>query len=514
MMIARPASRAESPPPEAKSSSQTQTTAPAAESSAGRVAVAAPLASSVFASDAKIIRNGALTIIVENPTSALQGVQQIIAGIPGAFIANAEVRRAGDAQPTSLTVRVPAEAFDHAYTALRALAQEVLAEQITARDVTEEYTDTDSRIRNLQAAEVQLLALLERAGTVEDLLKVENRLAEVREEIEKLQGRLNVLENRVALATILVLLHAPPDVSVEVTAESPPIAHAVAKFVLTYRNEGSVAARDGMLTLHVPERLSVYSIGGGGKFDPTTRSIQWSLSDIAPGTVRPVYVQLRVVSGDSDIVLSADISSASVDADRANDTASITLSFAPDLALKVEAPESGERGSEIPVWITYSNAGTADASDVTIMATIPPGLTFVRADFGGSYNGETGTVSWKLGRVQAGASDRFLLRLGIDVGEGALQIPIAISGEEPDALAFDNRADIFLTALREDVPERSVWQPGSTLENSFAALIFVVQRAVEVLIWVLVFGIPLGVIGIFGLAIWAGIRRLRRSQDA
>ena len=508
------------PTPVIQRPSQAQAAAPRAESStntestAQKVAVAAPLASTVFASGAKIIRNGSLSLIVESPSDALQEIQQVIADIPGAFIANAELRKAGDAQPTSLTLRVPAEAFDRALSALRALAHEVLVEQITASDVTEEYSDVDARIRNLQVAEAQLLSLLEKAGTVEDLLKVQNRLSEVREEIEKLQGRLNVLENRIALATIHVQLHAPLDVSVEVEAESPPTAHAVTRFDLTYRNDGSVVARDVELNLHVPERFSVFDVSQGGRFDPTARVIRWSLSDVAPDTGGRVYAQLRVVSAENDVLLSAEIHTASVDANTMNDTANITLSFAPDLALDVEAPASGAQGSGIPVWISYENVGTADASNVTILATLPPGLTFVRADFGGSYDSEASTVVWKLGRVQAKTSGQVTMRLQVDAVEGALQIPIAISSDDSDALDFNNQADVFVTALREDVSERSVWQPGQTLESSFAALVFVAQRAVEVLIWVLVFGIPLGIIALLGFGLWSGIRRLGRSRDS
>ena len=395
--VIRPAAepKAESPPPAPKTSSQPQAASPADESDAGRAAVAAPLASTVFASGAKIIRNGALNLVVENPTSALQGVQQIITSISGAYVANAEVRRAGDVQPTSLTLRVPAEAFDGAMNALRALAQEVLAEQVTAQDVTEEYSDVDARIRNLQAAETQLLLLLERTGTVEDLLKVENRLAEVREEIEKLQGRLNVLDNRIALATIHVLLHAPPDVSVEIVTETPPTAHTVTRFALTYRNQGSVAARETWLTLHVPEHLSVIDVGRGGRFDPTVRAVHWSLGDIAPGTEGRVYANLRVVSAANDILLIAEIYSASVDANSVNNAVSKPLTFAPDLALEAEGPASAAQGSDITIWVSYGNVGTADASDVTIEATLPPGLTFVRASFGGSYDSETGAVIWE-----------------------------------------------------------------------------------------------------------------------
>ncbi len=507
-------SAADYAPADRMEAAQPEIAAPAAESSAQKVAASAPLSTAAFAADAKVIRNATLSIVVENPAAALASVEQIVVGIPGAFIATAEVRRAGASQPTALTLRVPAETFDQALSALRALAQEVLAEQTAARDVTEEYTDLDARLRNLQAAETQLLALLEQADAVEDLLKVENRLAEVRGEIEQLQGRLNVLDNRIALATIHVLLHAPPDVSVEVTAENVPSAHAVSAFTLTYRNSGSVAARDGILTLHVPERLSVFDMGQGGRYDSIAREIQWTLSDIAPGTVGSIYAHLRVESTEHDILLRAEIQTISVDANSANNTADLTLSFAPDLTLEVEGPAAGAQGSEVPIWISYANVGTADATDVTIEANLPPGLTFVRADFGGSFATKPDTVEWKLGRVQAARGGQVLMYVRVDVAEGRLQIPVTIAAEQVDAVDFNNRTDVYLTALREDLSERSIWQPGETVETSIAALIVVARAAVDVLIWVLVFGIPLAIIGLLGLGIWKGMRRLRRRQSA
>ena len=495
-----------------------QEMAPAAEaapqlaSSSQKLAMAAPVSAASFATDAKVIRNGALTLVVGNPATAVNEVERIIAGIPGAFVATAEVRQAGDLQPTSLTLRVPAEAFDQAMAALRALAQEVLAEQTAARDVTEEYTDLNARLRNLQAAETQLLTLVEQADTVDDLLKVEKRLAEVRGEIELLQGRFNVLENRIALATIIVLLHAPPDISVALAAQDLPAAHAISTFALTYRNDGSVSARDGILVLRVPELLSMIDVGQGGIYLPLAREIRWNLSDIAAGSVNTVFARMRVESTENDILLEAHIQSASAEANNANNTANLTLSFAPDLTLQVEGPASGAQGSDLPIWIYFTNAGTGDATDVTVRTTLPPGLTFVRADSGGSFDRDTGTVEWKLGLLQAGASNEVLMHARVDVAEGRLQIPVSIAAEQVDAVAFNNQAEMILTALREDVSTRSVWQPGQTVESSIAALIVVAQAAVNVSIWVLVFGIPLVVVGLLGLGMWQGIRRMRRKR--
>lgn len=484
-----------------------------AASAERRVAVAAPVANAGRADGALVIRNGSLSLIVESPASALEDVQSVVDGIPGAFIATADVRQTGDFQPTTLTLRVPAESFDRALAALRAIALEVLAEQTSARDVTEEYTDLDARLRNLQAAETQLLALVERTDTVEDLLKIESRLAEVRGEIETLQGRLNVLANRIALATIHVALHAPPNLSVEVAAERLPAAHAVSAFALAYRNAGSVTARDVWLILSVPDRLSVVDMDFGGRFNPATREIRWTLGDLGPGAQGVQFVQLRVDNAESDIILHAKILSASADADVTNNKGNLTLSFAPDLTLEIDGPAAGAQGSEVPIWIAYANVGTADATDVTIEANLPPGLTFVRADYGGSFATKPDTVEWKLGRVQAATGGQVLMYVRVDVAEGRLQIPVTIAAEQVDAVEFNNRTDIYLTALREDLSDRSIWNPGQTFSASVDALIAVARNAVNVLIWALTFGVPLAVLGLLAFGARAGVRRLRKRSD-
>lgn len=494
---------------EREESAQAEAPASVAASPERRIAVAAPVASAGQADGAYVIRNGSLALVVDSPASALQDVQLVVNSIPGAFVAKAEVRQAGDTQPTMLTLRVPAESFDRALAALRGIALEVLAEQTTARDVTEEYTDLDARLRNLQASETQLLALVERSTTVEDLLKVENRLAEVRGEIETLQGRLNVLADRIALATIHVALHAPPDVSVVMAAERLPAAHAVSAFTLAFRNDGSVAARDVWLILRVPDRLSVVDIDFGGRYDPTAREIRWTLGDLAPGGNGLLFVQLRVDNAESDIVLRAEIRSTSADADTANNSANLTLSFAPNLTLEIEGPAAGAQGNEVPIWIAYHNVGTADATDVTIEANLPPGLTFVRADFGGSFATKPDTVEWKLGRVQAGRGGQVLMYVRVDVAEGRLQIPVSVSAEQADAVDFNNRTDAYLTALREDLSERSIWNPGQTFRASVDALVVVARTAVNVLIWVLTFAVPLAVIALVAFGVIAGVRRLR-----
>ncbi len=87
-------------------------------------------------------------------------------------------------------------------------------EQSNASDVTEEFTDLQSRLRNLEATETQLLRLLERAETISDILTVQDRLNAVQNDIEFVKGRLQLIDDLTDLATITVHLRpvegAPP----------------------------------------------------------------------------------------------------------------------------------------------------------------------------------------------------------------------------------------------------------------------------------------------------------------
>jgi hypothetical protein len=82
----------------------------------------------------------------------------------------------------------------------------VVSETSTSQDVTEEYTDLSSQLKNLQVQEEQLRTLMDRATTVDETLTVQRELGQVRGEIEKTQGRMNYLSHRADLSSITVTL--------------------------------------------------------------------------------------------------------------------------------------------------------------------------------------------------------------------------------------------------------------------------------------------------------------------
>jgi hypothetical protein len=95
-------------------------------------------------------------------------------------------------------------AFDDTLVAVRALGTRVSNEKVTGQDVTEEYVDLEARIRAQRAVEEQYLSVLKEAKAIPDILAVQQKLGEVRTEIERAEGRRRFLENQTSLSTITV----------------------------------------------------------------------------------------------------------------------------------------------------------------------------------------------------------------------------------------------------------------------------------------------------------------------
>ncbi len=105
-----------------------------------------------------------------------------------------------------ISIRVPDGKFEQTLVELRDLAVRVKSESTDSRDVTEEYIDLESRLKNAEATEGQYLALLERATDVEDILRIYDSLSRVRMEIEQIKGRMQYLERTSSMSLVSVRL--------------------------------------------------------------------------------------------------------------------------------------------------------------------------------------------------------------------------------------------------------------------------------------------------------------------
>ena len=164
--------------------------------------------------DRKVIRNGTLSLLVKKTEEAANQIKSFAKDL-GGFVDNANIYEVSDtSKGGTVTIRVPAVKFDEAINRIKGLAIKVENEEINVQDVTDQFVDLEARLKNLKAAEEQYLAVLKQAYKVEDILKVHERLTDVRDSIERLAGRIQYLSRQVDMSSITVSLTEEADVKV------------------------------------------------------------------------------------------------------------------------------------------------------------------------------------------------------------------------------------------------------------------------------------------------------------
>jgi hypothetical protein len=160
-----------------------------------------------------VIKNADLSIVVDDPSASTQAIITMAEGM-GGFVVSANIYQttleSGASVPEgSITVRVPAERLNEALAQIRELSdQDPLSESLGSQDVTRDYVDLQSRLRNLESAEAQLANIMDAAVKTEDVLSVYNELLRIREEIEVIKGQIQYYEEAAALSAISVQLRA------------------------------------------------------------------------------------------------------------------------------------------------------------------------------------------------------------------------------------------------------------------------------------------------------------------
>lgn len=172
--------------------------------------------------DRKIIRTATLQLTVKDVATGVDKVR-LLAAQHGGYVFQSDSHQQGEYAVSSITIQVPTQEFDRIMPELRKLdgqVSKITSENVTSSDVTEEYTDLNSQLRNLQATEARLLALQQKAEKLEDILMLDQQLRQLQGDIERIQGRLNFLNDRSDMSSITVSL-SPANLPVSLTEPQP-----------------------------------------------------------------------------------------------------------------------------------------------------------------------------------------------------------------------------------------------------------------------------------------------------
>jgi hypothetical protein len=165
-----------------------------------------------------IIKNASLTLVVGNVTEQIAQVKQIATDYNG-FVVTQNIAKFDSHERANITLRVDADKLDAALERLRKLSIEVRNENISGEDVTAEFVDLESNLKNLTAAEAQLQKLLDQAASTEDVVEVFKQLTEIRGQIESIKGRMKYLQ--ASAAQSLITLEMIPDAASQPVEATP-----------------------------------------------------------------------------------------------------------------------------------------------------------------------------------------------------------------------------------------------------------------------------------------------------
>jgi hypothetical protein len=167
----------------------------------------------------QIIRTGSISLLVADVERAINATQVVARAHGGNVLSLSDQTptQEGVRHTAQLQIGVPQYEFDAAMTALTSVGG-VQARSVNAQDASAQIVDVQARLNNARRTESDLLKIMDRQGKIEDVLAAEQQLAQVREQVEELDGQLQATKHQVAYSTIDVSL---TDAAAKTTTVAP-----------------------------------------------------------------------------------------------------------------------------------------------------------------------------------------------------------------------------------------------------------------------------------------------------
>lgn len=220
-----------------------------------------------------VIKQAYMEISVASPEEAMVAVSNLANSLGGYVVSSnswTNTNYQGVAyKQTSVAIRIPSEKLDDVMQSIREMAANgkdgVISENVSGQDVTSDYTDSQSRLRNLEAAEAQLMELLKNTTDLSATMEVFRELTSVREQIEVLKGHIKYLEESSSLSSVTVTFVAAASLQpIEIGGWEPKgIAKtAIQQLIKTLQSLGSGLIWFGLYCLPflIPLSIALYFV--------------------------------------------------------------------------------------------------------------------------------------------------------------------------------------------------------------------------------------------------------------
>jgi hypothetical protein len=165
-----------------------------------------------------VIKNASMTLIVSDIDGRMVEIKQIAADYNG-FVVNQSTTNYNGHTGAQIAMRIDSDKLDLALDRLKKLSVEVREQSVSGEDVTAEFVDLESNLKNLEAAEAQLKKILDASTKSEDVLAVFKELTQIRGQIDTIKGRMKFLSTSAAQS--LITLQLIPDAASQPVEAAP-----------------------------------------------------------------------------------------------------------------------------------------------------------------------------------------------------------------------------------------------------------------------------------------------------
>lgn len=168
-----------------------------------------------------IMMSANLSIAVDDPSVTLSDVQKLARDMGGFTVSSnlykTQTINGSEDFKAMVTIRVPAERLDEAMEKIKAMTGDpkkfTLEENIAGQDVTKEYTDLKSRLRNLEEADAKLSEFYENATNTEEALSIYSQKMQVTEQIEVIKGQIKYYDESVSTSAISIEINSKQSIA-------------------------------------------------------------------------------------------------------------------------------------------------------------------------------------------------------------------------------------------------------------------------------------------------------------
>ncbi len=163
--------------------------------------------STVVDDDRKIIKNAQMTVETKTFDNFMSALEADINNLKG-YIEQKEVNSSSyrDGRTANITIRIPAENLNK-FMGKVSENGNVTYENESATDVTSSYNDIDRHIKSLETEQERLLEIMKKADTLADILSIEERLTQIRYELDGYEQKLNSYDEQIAYSTVTLTVY-------------------------------------------------------------------------------------------------------------------------------------------------------------------------------------------------------------------------------------------------------------------------------------------------------------------